>query len=164
MSQINIQILHQDYVLTCPDGQETQLLEAVERVDQQFQQMRETGKLRSRERIGVLLAVNLAYENLELRQQLQALQQQLAAAQGTTTPVLSDFEAERLQTLETQVQRDQQLAEQLVLRLDEALNQEDATASQQAPQPLATESENAPSLAFDNEEQVELPAQTSESL
>ncbi|MDO4592324.1 MAG: hypothetical protein Q4B46_05900, partial [Comamonadaceae bacterium] len=120
--------------------------------------------LRSRERIGVLLAVNLAYENLELRQQLQALQQQLAAAQGTATPVLSDFEAERLQTLETQVQRDQQLAEQLVLRLDEALNQEDATASQQAPQPLATESENAPSLAFDNEEQVELPAQTSESL
>ena len=33
MSKLDVTILHQDYVLTCPDGQEAQLLEAVERVD-----------------------------------------------------------------------------------------------------------------------------------
>ena len=92
MSQIEIQILHQDYLLTCPDGQENQLLEAVERVDQQFQHMRNTSKLRSRERVGVLLAVNLAYENLELRKQLQALQQQLADVQELGDAGLPDIE------------------------------------------------------------------------
>ena len=91
MSQIEIQILHQDYLLTCPDGQENQLLEAVERVDQQFQHMRNTSKLRSRERVGVLLAVNLAYENLELRKQLQALQQQLADVQELGDAGLPDI-------------------------------------------------------------------------
>ena len=118
MSQLQTQILHQDYLLTCPDGQEAQLLEAVERVDQQFQQMRDTTKLRSRERICVLLSVNLSFENLELRQQLQTLQQQLAAAQGAP---LSDPDAERLQALEMQATHDQALASQLQARLDQVL-------------------------------------------
>lgn len=118
MSQLNIQILHQNYVLTCPEGQESQLLEAVERVDQQFESIRDSNKLRSRERVGVVLAVNLAYENLELRKQLQALQQELAAAQG---PALSDADAERLQALEQQAQQDQATALALQARLDEVL-------------------------------------------
>src|SRR5256885_6460924 len=33
MKQIEVQILQQSYVLTCPDGQEERLLEAVRRVD-----------------------------------------------------------------------------------------------------------------------------------
>ncbi|HEY4663861.1 MAG TPA: cell division protein ZapA [Comamonas sp.] len=121
MSQLSIQILHQDYLLTCPDGQEAQLREAVERVDQQFQAMRDTSKLRSRERIGVLLAVNLAYENLELRKQLQALQQQVSDLQSTQDPVLTEVDAERLQALEAQAVHDQALAATLAARLDEVL-------------------------------------------
>ena len=108
-------------MLSCPDGREAQLLEAVERVDQQFQQMLDTTKLRSRERVGVLLAVNLAFENLELRQQLQALQQQLAQLQGTTDTAQADAQAERLQNLEAQLHQEHAAARQLTLRLDEAL-------------------------------------------
>lgn len=123
MSQIEIQILHQDYLLTCPDGQENQLLEAVERVDQQFQHMRNTSKLRSRERVGVLLAVNLAYENLELRKQLQALQQQLADVQELGDAGLPDIAEPDplLLTLQAQAEHDAQLAAQLLHRLDTAL-------------------------------------------
>ena len=93
MSKLDVTILHQDYVLTCPDGQEAQLLEAVERVDQQFQKMRDSSKLRAREHVAVLLAVNLAFENLKLREQLLDLQQQLSSQ-------LSNEDGERLQTLE----------------------------------------------------------------
>lgn len=123
MSQIEIQILHQDYLLTCPDGQENQLLEAVERVDQQFQHMRSTSKLRSRERVGVLLAVNLAYENLELRKQLQALQQQLADMQELGEAGLPDIAEPDplLLALQAQAEHDAQLAAQLLHRLDTAL-------------------------------------------
>ena len=123
MSQIEIQILHQDYLLTCPDGQENQLLEAVERVDQQFQHMRNTSKLRSRERVGVLLAVNLAYENLELRKQLQALQQQLADVQELGDAGLPDIAEPDplLLALQAQAEHDAHLAAQLLHRLDTAL-------------------------------------------
>lgn len=137
MSQLETQILHQDYVLTCPDGQEAQLLEAVERVEQQFEQMRDKSKLRSRERIGVLLAVNLAYENLELRKQLQALQEQLAHAQSTDGQDDAELEAaddahshfigldsERIAQLEhiaAQYATDLVMAQQLIQRLDDVL-------------------------------------------
>lgn len=78
MTPLNVKILHQDYVLTCPNGKEAQLQEAIERVDTEFEAIRESAKLRSRERIGIVLSVNLAFENLELRAQLQTLQAQLA--------------------------------------------------------------------------------------
>ena len=135
MSQLEIQILHQDYLLTCPDGHEAQLLEAVERVDQQFQQMRDTSKLRSRERVGVLLAVNLAYENLELRHQLQALQQQVTSLQGMDTPAHSDTDTARLLALEAQTLADQEAALRLIDRLDAVLS--NAPSAHLSPSELA---------------------------
>ncbi|WP_284337186.1 cell division protein ZapA [Comamonas sp. NoAH] len=146
MSQIETQILHQEYLLTCPDGQEEQLLEAVERVDQQFQQMRDTSKLRSRERVCVLLAVNLAFENLELRNQLQSLQQKLATHQGTHgaehvdtgVDASLDVDMERLQTLEAQAAHDQAIANEIVERMNQVLAEpveEPAQASEGLPVP-----------------------------
>lgn len=146
MSQLEIQILHQDYLLTCPDGHEAQLMEAVERVDQQFQQMRDTSKLRSRERVGVLLAVNLAYENLELRNQLQALQQQVAAFQalGDSPPsyAAADADAARLQALENQAAADQLAIQHWAARIDQALLSAPAVETPNAgasPTPMAAQ-------------------------
>ena len=121
MSQLEIQILHQDYVLTCPDGRESQLREAVERVDQQFRSMCEHGKVRSRERVGILLAVNLAYENLELRNQLESLQQQISQLQSPAEEVMVDAQQERLLALEQLVQADALRASALLRQLDLAL-------------------------------------------
>ncbi len=175
MSQLEIQILHQDYLLTCPDGHEAQLMEAVERVDQQFQQMRDNSKLRSRERVGVLLAVNLAYENLELRHQLQALQQQLAALQGTMPSNDLEIDAQRLNSLELQAAHDLEAADQLLQRLNHVLDNETAittaTNLDETANPESLNVESAPSVDLamatanlDNDTHMDLVQPASKSL
>lgn len=62
MKQIEAQIMGQAYVLACPEGSESGLLEAVRRVDAAMTQIRDAGKIRARERIAVLAALNLAFE------------------------------------------------------------------------------------------------------
>ncbi|MFP5442478.1 MAG: cell division protein ZapA, partial [Betaproteobacteria bacterium] len=62
MKQIEVQILQQSYLLTCPEGHESRLLDAVERVDTAMIRIRDAGKVRARERIAVLAALNLAFE------------------------------------------------------------------------------------------------------
>ena len=62
MKQIEVQIMQQSYLLACPDGHESRLLEAVERVDTAMTRIRDAGKVRARESIAVLAALNLAFE------------------------------------------------------------------------------------------------------
>lgn len=61
MKQMEVAILGQSYILACPEGGEATLLEAVERVDREMSAIRDGGKVRSRERMAVLAALNLAY-------------------------------------------------------------------------------------------------------
>ena len=62
MKQLEVQIMGQSYVLGCPEGGEAKLLEAVERVDTAMCKIRDAGKVRARERIAVLAALNLAFD------------------------------------------------------------------------------------------------------
>jgi cell division protein ZapA len=62
MKQLEVQIMGQSYLLGSPDGGESKLLEAVERVDTAMCKIRDAGKVRARERIAVLAALNLAFE------------------------------------------------------------------------------------------------------
>ena len=62
MKQIEVQILGQGYLLGCPEGGESRLLEAVERVDTAMCRIRDAGKIRARDRIAVLAALNLAFD------------------------------------------------------------------------------------------------------
>ena len=62
MKLLEVQIMGQSYLLTCPDGGEIPLLEAVERVDTAMCKIRDAGKVRARDRIAVLAALNLAFE------------------------------------------------------------------------------------------------------
>lgn len=52
----------QSYLLACPDGGESALLRAVAQVDQEMCAIRDAGRIRARERIAVLAALNLAYQ------------------------------------------------------------------------------------------------------
>ncbi|MDB5999014.1 MAG: cell division protein ZapA [Rhizobacter sp.] len=61
MKQIEVTILGQSYLLGCPEGGEVRLMEAVARVDREMTAIREAGKVKARERIAVLAALNLAY-------------------------------------------------------------------------------------------------------
>ncbi|TAL65050.1 MAG: cell division protein ZapA [Burkholderiaceae bacterium] len=62
MKQLEVQIMGQSYLLGCPEGGESSLLDAVERVDSAMCKIRDAGKIRARDRIAVLAALNLASE------------------------------------------------------------------------------------------------------
>jgi cell division protein ZapA len=65
MKQVEVTILGQSYLLACPeDGQEA-LLQAVATVDQEMSAIRDAGKVKARERMAVLAALNLAYRLAE---------------------------------------------------------------------------------------------------
>ena len=65
MKQLEVQIMGQSYLLGCPEGGDARLLEAVERVDTAMCKIRDAGKVRARERIAVLAALNLAFDLAE---------------------------------------------------------------------------------------------------
>jgi len=52
----------QSYLLACPEGGEQRLLEAVEKVDTAMCKIRDAGKVKARDRIAVLAALNLAFD------------------------------------------------------------------------------------------------------
>jgi cell division protein ZapA len=60
--QVEVQIMGQSYLLGCPEGGEQRLLEAVERVDTAMCRIRDAGKVKARDRIAVLAALNLAFD------------------------------------------------------------------------------------------------------
>jgi cell division protein ZapA len=62
MKQLEVQIMGQSYLLGCPEGGESRLLEAVERVDTAMCKIRDSGKVKARDRIAVLAALNLAFD------------------------------------------------------------------------------------------------------
>ena len=109
MKQIEVQILQQSYLLTCPEGHESRLLDAVERVDTAMTRIRDAGKVRARERIAVLAALNLAFEiaDREAADLATSAISATPAPAGHQAALLPDEEHEDLQ--------------RLVQRLDQAL-------------------------------------------
>jgi len=65
MKQVEVTILGQGYILACPDGGEALLAAAVASVDREMSAIRDGGKVKARERIAVLAALNLAYQLAE---------------------------------------------------------------------------------------------------
>ena len=103
MKQLEVQIMGQSYLLGCPPGGEQRLLEAVEKVDTAMCRIRDAGKVKARDRIAVLAALNLAFDN-----ERQALQQvQAARSDATLTGVRGLGDDVRIA--------------QLMVRLDKAL-------------------------------------------
>ena len=62
MKQVDVQIMGQNYLLSCPEGGEAQLQSAVTRVDNAMCKIRDAGKVRARDRIAVLAALNMAFD------------------------------------------------------------------------------------------------------
>lgn len=65
MKQMEVTILGQSYILACPEGGESALLAAVAQVDSEMSAIRDAGKVKARERMAVLAALNLAYQLAE---------------------------------------------------------------------------------------------------
>ncbi|MEO8525279.1 MAG: cell division protein ZapA [Caldimonas sp.] len=81
MKQVEVTILGQSYLLGCPDGGEKALLEAVAAVDREMSGIRDGGKVKARERIAVLAALNLAFALAE-RPDAAAARSERAAETG----------------------------------------------------------------------------------
>lgn len=62
MKQLDVSIMGQSYLLSCPEGGESRLRDAVARVDGAMCKIRDAGKVRARDRIAVLAALNLAFD------------------------------------------------------------------------------------------------------
>jgi cell division protein ZapA len=62
MKQLEVQIMGQSYLLGTPDNGDERLLEAVAKVDAAMCKIRDAGKIKARDRIAVLAALNLAFE------------------------------------------------------------------------------------------------------
>ena len=119
MKQIDVQIMQQSYVLTCPDGQEERVQEAARRVDDAMTRIRDSGKVRSRDRVAVLAALNMAFDVLD-----RDAQQAHMVNVHAEMPSLAQEQAPPPEVSEAalaELERQQTLAEQLVLRLDQAL-------------------------------------------
>ena len=106
--QLEVQIMGQSYLLGCPEGGQARLLAAVDKVDQAMCKVRDAGKIKARDRIAVLAALNLAFE-----------QSDAEASAGTSTQAASQpAEHEATQA------SDNARLELLLQKLDQALHQD----------------------------------------
>jgi cell division protein ZapA len=90
MKQREVTILGQSYILGCPDGGEALLSAAVASVDREMSAIRDAGKVKARERIAVLAALNLAYQLADRPPRASA---PVAAAQSGTSAADADLDA-----------------------------------------------------------------------
>ena len=100
---LDVTIMGQIYTLACPAEEQPSLLAAVREVDGEMCAIRDMGKVRARERIAVLAALNLAHSLLESRRAAGNAATAASAAVGAA---------------------DEQALLQLSRRLDEALGAE----------------------------------------
>ena len=86
MKQLDVKIMGQSYLMACPDGGELQFREAVQRVDAAMCRIRDAGKVKARDRIAVLAALNLAFELSEIPQARTAGANSTGQLVGTASP------------------------------------------------------------------------------
>ena len=112
MNQVEVTILGQSYLLACPEGGEALLQSAVAAVDREMSGIRDAGKVKARERIAVLAALNLAYRLAEAPRAATA-----AENPPPRTPEEHGEPSEARRAAAAQV-------EALIARLDTALNED----------------------------------------
>ncbi|SEL20136.1 cell division protein ZapA [Roseateles sp. YR242] len=120
MKQMEVTIMGQSYLLGCPEGGEAALTKAVSRVDKEMCAIRDSGKIKARERIAVLAALNLAYSltdgsngAADPSAAAAGSAANLSAAASSASSTAADLGADSIPEIET-----------LMKRLDEALAQD----------------------------------------
>ena len=74
MINLDVTIMDQPYRLSCQEGGERTLREAVHYLDSKMKALRDSGKVKGNDRIAVMAALNMANELLRLRKQDAELQ------------------------------------------------------------------------------------------
>ncbi|OQX03197.1 MAG: cell division protein ZapA [Thiothrix lacustris] len=68
---VGVRILDKDYTVACPQGEQEALLASARRVDKEMRRIRDSGKVLGSDRIAVMVALNLAHELMQNKQQQQ---------------------------------------------------------------------------------------------
>lgn len=114
IKQVEVQIMNQTYLLACPVDGEEALREAVAKVDAAMCRIRDAGKVKARDRIAVLAALNIAFDASQRDSALAFRPSSFGAPEGAdtaATPALSAAAEEALRAL--------------VARIDDALAADD---------------------------------------
>jgi cell division protein ZapA len=61
---LTISLMGREFRVGCPEGEEAQLLAAVEHLNRKLKEVRDTGKVVGNERIAIMAALNIAHEYL----------------------------------------------------------------------------------------------------
>ena len=107
MKQVEVPILGQGYILGCPEGGEARLGAAVAAVDREMSAIRDAGKVKARERMAVLAALNLAFEQAEAPAATD--QDSASTSAADVTPDAQARLAQLLQRLDRVIEQDGQL-------------------------------------------------------
>ena len=79
---VKVQVMGKEFAVACDAGEKSSLLAATRFLDEQIQNIQSQGKIVGNDRIAIMVAINLASELLELREQ-----------QASTTSLKSDLNA-----------------------------------------------------------------------
>jgi len=81
VKQVEVQIMGHGYVLGCPEDGEARLNQAVAKVDEAMCKIRDAGKIKARDRIAVLAALNLSFDLTDRPAALDSSPQSLSTSQ-----------------------------------------------------------------------------------
>ena len=124
MKQLEVHIMQQSYMLCCPEGQEARLLAAVKHVDEAMSGIRDAGKIRGRERIAVLAALNVAFDLLDLQVQNSQLSQTADALQAQAaaqSAAMAEAQSQPAAAAQASLDWDEPRLQSVLQRLDAAL-------------------------------------------
>jgi cell division protein ZapA len=92
---VTISVLGREFRVSCPEGEQKQLMASVEYLNRKMKEVRDTGKVVGNERIAIMAAVNIAHEfvsnsgkggngasvdNAAIRRRILAMQETLDSA------------------------------------------------------------------------------------
>ena len=105
MKHLEVEIMGQSYRLGCPEGGENRLNEAVARVDGAMCKIRDNSKIRARDRIAVLAALNMAFDMADQVPTAASAVSASAASPPPAMPLMSGSNGHTNAQLQALIQR-----------------------------------------------------------
>lgn len=123
MNQVEVKIMGQGYLLGCPEDGHDRLMKAVDRVDTAMCRIRDAGKVKARDRIAVLAALNLAFDLTDQADQIRP--DEAAKDPSSLAPATAPAEpASRSEAPQAEAgnSRDDERVRALIARIDRVLS------------------------------------------
>jgi len=86
---LKVKILEKEYLVSCPDDQQSALKTAAQHLDTKMREIRVSGKVHGIERIAVMAALNITYDLLESSRDVEEDNALLESLENKMEQVLS---------------------------------------------------------------------------